>query len=168
MGYMSLYSLNNRGQAILDIRHKDYLFKAISFSHFLYDQTLGKLNFFYGLKVPLSSNHILAEILIKSEFGDHPLAQETYPLKTNRWANNLTLLELDESWAGKFLKYEDKFYKSFKNWDEYSVHLTDTLVFRKSLIDKYLLTNPSMEYNSLINAFSLEEFEIGNSPAENK
>jgi hypothetical protein len=158
---MSLYNLNNKGQAILGKSQKEFLFKAIVFSQYLAEQIENKLSLFYGVEVGISSTTILAEILYKSEFGEHPLAQETYPIKSTKWANNLTLLELDESWNSKFLKYDGKFFKSFCSWESYATHLSDILVFRKEF-NKYLMsTTPPTEYNILIENYNLKEFEIG-------
>lgn len=140
---------------------KQYLAWAITFSHYLYDQIRAKSSFFKR-SLPISSTLILAEILFKSEFGSHPLCKEKYPEKDGKWSNNLTCLELDEHWNGKFLKYEGKFYKTFKTAEEWGIHHTDIIVFHQGKADPYLYKNlPTTCYTSLIKTYNLGEFEIG-------
>jgi len=160
------FALDRGGQSILPPQQKIYLIKSIDYSWYLWNQTVAKFHFFKGHCEPISSTLILAELLLKSEFGEHPLAQEVYPPKTTKGANNLMLLENDTSWTGKLLKYEGKEYKSFANWEEFGVHFTDLLVFRKNEIHPYLYKNLlGNEYNKekieLVTNYCLEDFEIG-------
>lgn len=146
---------------------QEFLDKSISFSWYLQEQTKLKLQFFKKNNSKISSTLLLAEILDRSKLGEHPLSKEKYPpvKDGSKWANNLTLVELDEFWVGKFIKYENTFYKSFKTWEEFGVHFTDTLVFHKGILDRFLFDNYlSGMYNSerklLIETYALGEFEI--------
>lgn len=133
-------------------QEREFFAQALTFSHYLYNQIVAKSNFF-GKPLRTSSTAILAEILYKSEFGTHPLCKEKYPEKDGKWSNNLTCLELDGSWNGKSLKYEGKFYKTFKDWEAWGVHYTDMLVF-------HTLKSPTTCYDSIITTYSLRDFEI--------
>ncbi len=148
---------------ILGRPQREFFFQAIALSHHLHNQLKCKLGLFYGFDEEISSTILLAEILYKSEFGDHPLAQPFYPKKSTKFANNLTLLEVDSSWEGKKLKWDGKEYKSFESFDDFCVHWTDLLTFRRGMINNYLISaDPPNEYSMIIENYRLGDFEIGN------
>lgn len=137
---------------VLPKAERQFFVQAVAFSHYLYNQIVAKSSFF-NKPIRVNSTQILAEILFKSEFGVHPLCKEKYPEKEGKWSNNLTCLELDGSWNGKSLKYQDKFYKSFKDQESFGVHWTDMIVFHSK--------SPTICYTSLIDTYNLGDYEIG-------
>lgn len=143
-------------------QQREFLVKSINFSWWITQQAQFKLNFFYQQEPHLSSTLILAEILAKSEFGEHPLSQPLCPPKSSKFSNNLTLLETDTTWAGKTIKYLDKEYKAFESWEEFGTCLSDLIAFRKGgFLNRYLMSNlPTTEYNELIKNYRLEDFEL--------
>lgn len=130
---------------------REFFAQALAFSHYLYRQIVCKSKFF-GKPIKITSTQILAELLYKSEFGSHPLCKEKYPEKEGKWSNNLACLGLDGTWNGKSLKYEGKFYKTFKDWSDFGTHYTDLIVFHNY---------PTMCYDRLIETYSLGDYEIG-------
>jgi len=84
----------------------------------------------YFLKVPIKHSIypsiIIADIIIESNWGTHPLAQPQY---NKRYSNNLTLSEVDEIWEGKIQRYAKKEYKAFQDWAHFATDYSDRLIF---------------------------------------
>lgn len=150
---------------ILPLRQQQFFVRAAEFSFYLSGQVQNKRQFMYGDTSRVSSTLLLAEILLQSRFGEHPLAGEKYPEKEGKWANNLALLELDESWTGKWIKYDKVIYKSFKNWLDFGTNWTDILAFRRGEVSPYLLDRlVNNEYTGdiqlIIDSYHLKDYEI--------
>ncbi len=87
---------------------------------------------------------VLADILIKSEFGKNPIAKEIF---RGRQSNNLTLMPVDEVWSGDKTKFLGTFYKMFETWEDFFIHWSDLLIFRCNLQN-------STSYSEQLNAMS--------------
>lgn len=156
--------LDKGSRALLTAKKLEFLEKAIKLSWRVYDKVRVDTAFVYGNPKKISSSLILAELLEKSNFGEHPLAQEKDP-GSNKPANNLTLMPFDRKnkscWKGKHITYKGKDYKSFSDWDEFCLTFSDQISFHE-YGDKFLFENLlTMGYNSLIDYYDLEDFEIG-------
>lgn len=69
---------------------------------------------------------VLAHILVESQWGTHPLSQQFY---NKKYTNNLALLEVDDLWQGKIIKYNDKSYKTYQSWIHFATDYSDAMVF---------------------------------------
>lgn len=148
--------LSGGARANLSPKALAFLEKAIQFSWHVANEVDLKHQFFKGAPLKASSTLILQDILKRTEWGAHPLAQEKY-LGTLKDANNLLLMENDSAWTNKTVKHEGKVYKSFPNWSALSTHISDLIVFRPSYQDQYLLS--TRVYTKDILKYGLEEFE---------
>lgn len=147
---------------ILPGQQRRFLVKAVNFSWYLVEQVKAKTKFRFGKPAEVSSTLILSEILYKSEFGDHPMSGLAYPEKSRKWANNLTLMPADIYWIGKTNEYEGVLYKAFEDWEAFGLHFSDGLAFHKGKINPFLLQNlGNSVYNSLIDNYSLRDYEFG-------
>mgnify|MGYP007100045321 FL=1 len=150
---------------ILPLRQQQFFVRAAEFSFYLAGQIENKRRFMYGDDSKVSSTLLFAEILLQSRFGEHPLSAEKYPEKDGKWANNLALLELDESWTGKWIKYDKVIYKSFKTWLDFATNWTDILAFRKGEVTPYLLDRlVNNQYTGdiklIIDSYHLKDYEV--------
>lgn len=110
----------------------DYLEKLIPLSRLISDWTRMKAEFIY-LDSPggIDSTIILAEILIRSEWGDHPVSREFVQGEKTKYSNNLSLLECGEHWRGKSNLYEGISYRAYKDWKVFAVDYSDHLTFSR-------------------------------------
>lgn len=159
----------------LTYEQKDFLYKVIPLARLIQEWTRSKAHFMRlaspcGLKASLT----IAEIIIASEWGNHPVAQPVYERK---YSNNLMLLEAGEHWKGKTHKHKNTKYRAYKNWSEFAVDYSDHKVFTREhdatllatkVIDQINLTSltkgTTIEYNkeiiTIINSLGLLEFDV--------
>lgn len=78
--------------------------------------------------IGMSSSIAVAECIVKSNWGAHEIARKE---------NNLFLLEKDPFLKSKGVELDGKVYRTYDNWLEFSVDLSDHYVFTKSY-DKVL------------------------------
>lgn len=128
---------------------KEYLVKVKHFSLLIQQWVIDKADFRnitsdFGIFPEL----IMAEVMIQSDWGDHPLSQDTY---TGRYSNNLLILKADKSWCGKKNKYKDEEYKAYKTWSSFAVDASDHFVFSGMYDDVILSRNLTQQ----ISIFSL-------------
>lgn len=141
---------------------EEFFNKALDFAYYLVSEVNMKSSFFYQDMREVSSTLLLADILDKSQWGTHPLAQNRFPdPKKGKFCNNLLLLEIDKAWTSKTVTYRDVKYKTFEDWGSFATHLTDMLVFRQAFFDKYSYeTLLNLDYNegSLVEKFKDTEY----------
>ena len=110
---------------------------------------------------------LIADILIESEWGTHPVAQEELILtikgkEKKKYSNNLTLMGPGPL-KSKTNLYEGKEYQAFKGWKDFAVAYTDHLTFSRGYddvlkcfdfmgqVEQFSLTKESPEdYNMII------------------
>jgi len=176
--------LSNNRTAVIDLvkynrnsltkHQKEFLEKLIPWARFIQEQTRIKANVFKKIKSPhgIFAGLVIADIIYYSNWGEHPLAQEKY---RNKLSNNLALLEANDYWSGKSIKYENQDYKLFNDWENFSIHYSDLIVFsgwysellKCSRFDEQIfilsLIKPNPVYynetvKKLIESFNLGEF----------
>lgn len=115
---------------------------------------------------------ILADILIESQWVEHPLAQGYY---NKRYSNNLSLIEVDDIWQGKIQKFDEKEYKAYQNWLHFATDYSDLIIFSPkykgiiTLEDRYdqlkmlsnTKTNPLFYHKAetIIDFYSLSDYD---------
>lgn len=139
--------------------------------YFLNQQTRLKAKIIKGVPfIGVYPSVAMAEILVRSQFGDHPASKEKF---RGRQSNNLDLLEVDDSWAGDRTRHNGATYKMFENWQHFFIHWSDQIVFKKpqvinannyfNQIDAFAQGQP-IGYNEIllrtINEFNLTEFDF--------
>lgn len=139
---------------------KEFLQKAINLSWYIAQEVADKTMFFHGEEQMVSSTLILADILEKSDWGAHPLAQERYPdLKKGKTCNNLTLLETDKAWDAGIAVYEGKNFKNFQDWGAFATHLSDMISFRPTVLKVYFYDPTKWYDREIIQKFNLGVYE---------
>ena len=76
--------------------------------------------------VGLNPTVFICEVVITSNWGTHPVSQETYKGKS---ANNLLLLQPVSLWDGPRARFEGQDYCMYLSWDEFAVEFSDYIVF---------------------------------------
>jgi hypothetical protein len=119
-----------------------FLEKVVPWMRLCQEYTKGKAEFLgrYRTEAGILSSVLLADCLIVTREGEHPLSKEEY---RGRYANNLFLLEAPEKWSGKVQKLEGKRYRSYKTYHDLVTDYSDLLVF-SGLYDD-VLTCPLQE-----------------------
>lgn len=121
-----MINLNRANRKDLIAEDKDFLVKAVALAKTISEWTSTKADFLNRPRNYVSPMLILADILVESEWGKHPLAQSHY---NKRYSNNLTLLKVDDLWQGKSQKYEGKEYKAYSDWLHFATDYSDLLTF---------------------------------------
>ncbi len=75
---------------------------------------------------------ILADLIYESAFLIHPLSK---PVFMGKYSNNLSLILRDESWQGKINIYEDRKYKSYRDWLHFASDYSDIITFSPKYAD---------------------------------
>lgn len=124
-------NINKGNRKGLSEEQRDFLIKASSLAKTISNWIDQKAIF---LKIPnptkIDSSIILAEMIIESQWGTHPLAQ---PFYNKKYSNNLTLIPADKYWQGKSHKYNGVSYRSYQDWITFATDYSDRIVFS----DKY-------------------------------
>lgn len=68
----------------------------------------------------LCSSLIMADIILKSDWGTHRAARKE---------NNLSLLEKTEYWKGRATEIDGVTYRSYSSWLDFSIDVTDEMTF---------------------------------------
>jgi flagellum-specific peptidoglycan hydrolase FlgJ len=106
---------------------QEFIDKIASHAQTISDWTLKKALFFKKpIKNTIKPSLVLADIIIESNWGTHPIAQEFY---NKKYSNNLSLIVADENWVGRVQKYAKVEYKSYKDWMTYTMDYSDSLIF---------------------------------------
>lgn len=127
----------------LSVNQQEFLDKVIPLAVLVQNWTIGKSQFRGRIRssVGVRASIILADILIASEWGTHPIAQHEYEGKN---ANNLSLLESSKTFTGKIIKHNGILYRTYRKWHDFAVDYSDHLVF-------------SDQYNEVLRSPDLEE-----------
>jgi flagellum-specific peptidoglycan hydrolase FlgJ len=163
----------HRGE--LDKAQKDFFMKVIPFARKVQEWTHLKSSFL-NIDCPrgVLTSITIADIILASSWGNHPISKTEY---LNRYSNNLSLVEADDNWKGRVNVHEGKNYKAFKDWQEFSVSLSDdycfsryfdlVLVCRKQETQIQALSYTKPDYKAwaeaitqLISYYNLQEFNI--------
>lgn len=166
---LSSYS---RGQ--LTVEEQEFFAKLVPLAQLIQHWTYVKADF-RGVpsRQGALTSLIVAEILIASDFGRHPVAQSEL---NSKYSNNLVLLPAGGYWKGKIQLYGGQQYRAYKTWRNFAEDYSDYLCFSKEhdnlLISTSFvaqsaclaLTKPSpIVYNrsiiQTINRLGLEEFD---------
>lgn len=113
----------------------------------------------------VAASVLAAHLLVKSQFGGHPLAQPKYYFNERSWehANNLALIEMESGEEAFWRKrpsilYEDgRIYKAFSSWGEFCQGFTDRITWTH--VDAYRETLVQPTINRQIYALSQLERE---------
>lgn len=136
-----MINISRPSRNALSRANKEFLAKAIPWS--------GTISKWVGekallLKLPVQYQMYpcvaLADILIESNWGTHPLSLESYERK---YSNNLTLLKVDSQWDGKSHQWEGNSYKAFKDWVHFCANYSDVVIYSNILAE--ILQAPSIE-----------------------
>lgn len=76
--------------------------------------------------VGFSSILFVCEVVLATNWGAHPLAQETYKGKPS---NNLLLIRPVALWDGPRAKHEGEDYCMYFSWEEFAIEFSDHIVF---------------------------------------
>lgn len=131
-----LISTESYNRYLLSPTEKEFFKRLVPLSYIINEWTWTKAHFL-GLpsKYGVLPSIILADLLLMSENGNHPISKEDY---NNKYSNNLALLESGSNWQSKSNVYENKSYRAYKNWryaaEDYSDYLTFTRQFDYLLI----------------------------------
>ena len=92
------------------------------------DLTRRKAIEYKGMKeaVGLNPTVFLCEVALTSNWGTHPIAQESYKGKPS---NNLLLIRPVGLWDGPRSRYQGEDYCMYLSWDEFAVEFSDYIVF---------------------------------------
>lgn len=124
---MLLINLESYNRNSLSLDQQDFLTKIVPLSQLISNWIVGKCQFANKpTRHGIFPSIIMSEIILKSEWGSHPISKSEY---NNKYSNNLTLLEADKFWNGKKQKFENKSYKAYKDWGSWSVDFSDYIVF---------------------------------------
>lgn len=125
---MAFFSINYGNRRTLSEEQKQFLLKVVPLAKTISSWVFAKEDFIKSVpyKNLLSPSLVLADILINSNWGSHPLAQ---PFNNKRYSNNLSLLEKNSLWEGKIQKYEGKEYKAYVDWIHFATDYSDLIVF---------------------------------------
>jgi hypothetical protein len=109
-------------------RQNEFLTSLLPLALHVEDLTRRKAIEYKGMTGAVGFNSILfiCEVLIASDWGTHPLAQETYKGKPS---NNLLLIRPVALWDGPRSRYEGEDYCMYLSWDEFAVEFSDHIVF---------------------------------------
>jgi flagellum-specific peptidoglycan hydrolase FlgJ len=111
----------------LTAEQKDFLTKAIGLSKTISEWTKEKAVFTRtNIVESIYSVVVLADLIVESQWGSHPLAQTHY---NKRYSNNLALLKADSCWQGKVQRFENKDYKAYQDWLHFATDYSDLLIF---------------------------------------
>lgn len=106
---------------------QDFLSKLIPLALLIQRWSQAKADFMHVYsQVGILPSVAIAEIILESNWGEHPVSQAKFQ---GKYSNNLTLLQPDINWHGKVRTFKRKRYKAFSDWHEYAVNYTDYLVF---------------------------------------
>lgn len=105
-----------------------FLDSVIPWSWYIQDQTAMKALVFKNFAGAYGLNSIvfLCMVLRASNWGNHPLSAEQFKGKD---ACNLLLLEKNQYWEGKTVKFDGKDYKLFNSYEHFCVDFADMVVF---------------------------------------
>lgn len=111
----------------------DYLIKVRHISLLIQEWVIGKCEFrgfftFEGIYPEL----IMGEIILQSNWGQHPITQEYY---YGRYSNNLALLKADKNWKGKVNIYKDDEFRAYKDWGSFAANFSDEIAFSEEYDD---------------------------------
>lgn len=121
----------------LNIDQRNFLAKLIPTIQLIQIWSMDKADFEnIKTEVGVLPSIVLIDILLASNWGNHPISREEY---NKKYSNNLTLMESNAYWFGKKHKYDDKEYKAYKDWGAFCVDYTDYIAF-SGLFDKLLRT----------------------------
>lgn len=98
-----------------------------------------------AVPVGIKTSVVMAWIIYKSEFGQHPLAQPRFNtgLESPTWqhGNNLLLLETDNFWHDDVIDFEGKKFRSFKGWGIFAKHLVELLSWSNTYMRMFWMTS---------------------------
>lgn len=159
----------------------EFLDKLIPLAHLVQNYVFNKVPFTNLEYSPggLYPSVTVAEILIQSNWGDHPVSKDDMLYNTakgvsKRYSNNLTLLEVSEGWKGKSNPYEGKVYRAYKDWQTFAADFSDYIVFSGKFdsvliepnpytqLDLFALTkeSPGEYYDSMITIINKAQFYL--------
>src|SRR3990167_6563289 len=124
---------------IRELDKKDFLNKVLALANYISKQISAKSELIYGESLYIYPSVISAYIILKSQWGTHPMSLEKYDGKT---VNNLTLLE-QKDWSGQAVKFNNINYRVFKDWLSFATGWSDYIIF-------------SGKFNSLFDANNLK------------
>ena len=114
---------------------KLFLLKIVPIARLIQKWTKNKAEFVNKLSSHgIFSSIIIANIILKSEWGRHPISQEKFD---GKYSNNLLLIKSNKFWTGRTHIYQNNQYKAYKDWEEFCVDYSDWVVF-SGLYDKVL------------------------------
>ncbi len=162
------------GREELTEQEFQFLYKIVPLARLVQSWTKLKADF-AGVRSPAGvyASLLAAEMLLQSDYGRHPLAQDSY---NRKYSNNLALIPAHKYWKGKGHEFEGVKYRAYKDWRDFAVDYSDFLSFSNEYVqvlkapllleqvDKFSLTKPNpIEYNreviSIITLLGLEEFD---------
>lgn len=114
---------------LLTYEAKTFLKKLVPLSYVVSQWTFDK-GLFLNIDTPrgILPSIILADILLMSKNGTHPVSQEDC---NSKYSNNLALIQSDRYWTGKSNIYEGKSYCAFKTWRDFAETYSDHLTFSR-------------------------------------
>lgn len=173
-----LINTDTYNRHLLTTESKIFLKKLVPLSYVVSQWTFDKGLFLNITTVRgILPSIILADILLMSNNGTHPISKEDC---NSKYSNNLALIQVDRFFTGKSNIYEGKTYCAFKTWREFAEYYSDFLTFSRrfdnvlassNLIDQAahlqvakLEQDPTLCYSSkeiitIINGLGLDEFD---------
>ena len=125
---MAFFTVNYGNRKTLTEDQKQFLLKAVPLAKTISSWVSAKEDFVKSkpYRNLLSPSLVLADIIVNSNWGSHPIAQ---PFYNKKYSNNLSLREKDNLWEGKSHKCEGKEYKSYADWIHFATDYSDSIVF---------------------------------------
>jgi DNA mismatch repair ATPase MutS len=124
-------NLRNHNRNRLPISQKEFLIKVIPWAWDISDRII---DYAMLLRKPIKNTIlpqlVLADILIESKWGEHPISQ---PLLDKKYSNNLSLLVVDDIWEGKDQLFEGTKYKAFKDYNHFASGYADWIIYNRNL-----------------------------------
>lgn len=172
---MNFINLRKYGRSKLTEAQQSFLCRLAPAGQLIQDHTLIKSNF---MRVPspagILASVVIADILIVSQWGTHPVSKKRY---LNKAANNLSLLKTSEFWLKHTVSYEKEEYRCYNDWGEYCRDVSDYYVYsgkyggilgcrdQRQQIDKFSYTREEQAKHKdqmliLIRDLGLDEFDI--------
>lgn len=135
---MRIVDTNRYKRKNLKEDQKEFIRKIVPFAQIMQEKIRDKSDLIgispsYGIYPSI----IIALVITKTNWGKHKLVEKD---------NNLLLIESDDIWKGKTVRFEGKHYKSYSSWLDFSIDFSDEVTF-----------NQKNKYIEIIKTASLDE-----------
>lgn len=135
-------NINRYKRASLKPEQKEFLHVLVPFGRMVQEQVRTKCRLAnINTKLGICASLIIADSIIKSEWGQHKLAKKY---------NNLSLLIADDLWYGKVRDQDGIKYRTYECWFDYAADLSDLYVFSGDYLSLLVSKNLDDQIDSVV------------------